>query len=94
MQTVAGPWLVSLPTLVTGALFALVSLAAAEAGLIAGSPLPLPAMLNRAVLVAAAFLCGAILGMIRERSLSIWPAWGLLLGGCVLRLLVGVWFAS
>jgi hypothetical protein len=73
VQRVGGPWFVSGPSVVSALLYALTLLALSPYW-IAGPALPVPEGVHPAWLVAAGgLLAGLALGVLRERSLSIWP---------------------
>ncbi len=92
VQTVDGRWFLSRPVLAAGVLFALATTAAAALGLIAAASfLQLPFLARWGLLAAAALLAGLALGMIRERSLSVWPGAAALAAGGILRLALELW---
>ena len=83
VQRVDGPWTLSRAVSVSSFLYAIVYIAAAMAWHIAGAePFPLGPLALAAIAVSG-LAGGVALGMIRERSLSIWPGVGAqLLGAC------------
>ncbi len=87
VQTVRSRWFISLPALASAVLYTAVTTLACLI-LTAGPSLPLAPPWGLLALVAGAFLCGLSVAMIRERSLSLWPAVGALAAGCVVRLIV------
>jgi hypothetical protein len=94
VQTVRGRWFLSRPVLAAGVLYALLTSGAAALELwIAAAPalLPLPATARFSLMAAAALAVGLCLGMIRERSLSLWSGAAALAAGGILRLAVELW---
>ena len=95
VQSVAGPWFVSRPVWASSVLYALATLACAQF-LIAGPPpvIELSAAARLSLCGAAALLAGIALGMLRERSVSVWPAAvAAALGGSA-RVAVELWLGS
>lgn len=90
-QSVRGPWFVSRAAWFSGVFFALAMVLLSHFWL-AGSPLPIEALGQRTAIALGALTLGMAAAMVRERSLSVWPAIGLLFAGAVTRLLVGIWF--
>jgi hypothetical protein len=90
IQTVGGPWFVSRPAWFVGALYAVVTWTASYFGVVAGQPWALAAPWEGLTVAFGALLAGVALAMMRERSLSIWPAVGSLAVGCVVRILIDV----
>jgi len=73
VQAVAGKWFVSVPTLVSAALCGLVSLTALGAGMLSLPFTVGSVWIETAMVLVGGLLSGLTLGMIRERSLSLWP---------------------
>lgn len=93
LSTPGSRWFVSRPTLVSGllhpafvALFMVLWLPAPA--------LPLEPALQWTVIVVAALVCGLGLGLVRERSLSLWPGVALLVAGALLRRLIEPWLLA
>ncbi len=95
VQTVSGRWFVSRPVVAAAVLYALATVAAAQV-LIGGAP-DLPRLGAGAAELGlcgvAALVAGIGLGMIRERSLSLWPAVGAAIAGGAVRFAVEIWLA-
>ncbi len=95
VQSVAGRWFVSRPVWAAAILYALATLAAAQ--LVIDGPPPLIELSTAARLGlcgAAALLAGLALGMIRERSVSVWPAAVAAALGGVARVGVDLWLGA
>ncbi len=102
VQAVGGRWFVSRPVLASAVLYALATAIACRS-LIAGPP-ALPPPLDVAAQFgaagrlglggAAALVAGIALGMIRERSLSIWPAVAAAVAGGAARVAIEIWYGS
>ncbi|MFT5442199.1 MAG: hypothetical protein ACI8W3_001241 [Myxococcota bacterium] len=76
IQRVAGPWMLSRAASVSTFLYMVVYIAAALSWNITdATPFPMGA-LDVGIVAAAALVGGAALAMIRERSMSLWPAIG------------------
>ncbi len=90
VQTVRGRWLVSWPTLASALLYAGTSLAVAKIW-VDNTPVWVELAPRWAQLGLAALLVGVAQGMIRERSLSIWPGVVAAVAGGFLRLGLRVW---
>lgn len=88
VQRVGGRWFMSRPAWAVGALFSAVTSLASWFGVIAPLPWELPAAAELPVVAGVSFVTGTALAMIRERSLSLWPAAAALAGGCVVRALL------
>ncbi len=73
VQRVAGRWFVSVPTLVSSALCAVVAAAAFGAGMLRLPIATGSAWVAMVLVIVGGLLSGVSLGMIRERSLSLWP---------------------
>ncbi len=73
VQRVAGRWFVSVPTLVSSAVCAVVAAAALGAGMLRLPFSTGSAWTAMALVIVGGLLSGLTLGMIRERSLSLWP---------------------
>lgn len=86
VQSVQGRWLLSRPTVATALLFAAMTTIFAWQGWISGCPLDLPSQPDLGAVAGGALLAGLALGMIRERSLSVWPCFGVMALGGILRL--------
>ncbi|MCP3956258.1 MAG: hypothetical protein GY719_00210 [bacterium] len=93
VQTVAGRWFVSVPNLASSALYAFAT-AVATWRWIAGPPLGLAHLQQLALWAAAAFLAGLALGMIRERSLSVWPGVGAAILGGAVRVAIEIFYLT
>lgn len=76
VQQVNGPWFVSPLAFITAILYALSTFAAHEFNLI-HHPLQPEMYGEDAMIFGGAFIAGIALGMIRERTLSIWPGFAL-----------------
>lgn len=87
VQTVGGRWFVSRPAWAAGSLYALVTWAGVYWGLSAGPPWSLDVLPENVVVVTAGLSVGVALAVMRERSLSIWPAVICLMAGVAARLL-------
>jgi hypothetical protein len=75
VQQVGGAWFVSRPIWTSAALYGIAT-AAVASPLLAASPLRLPRLVpaqEPLLLLGSALLCGMALGMMRERSKSLWP---------------------
>lgn len=94
VQEVRGRWFVSRPTLASALLYALVTAVATQLWLaappVAAHP-TLTAAVHWGLPAAGALVAGLALGMIRERSLSVWPGFAALALGGVARLLLEIW---
>ncbi len=93
VQAVQGSWFLSPPVVAAGVLYALLTLAVAAIQLWIASVLALDAPLAArwGLMGAGALVAGLALGMIRERSLSLWPGAAALAAGGLLRLAVELW---
>ncbi len=91
VQNVGGRWFLSRPAVISAGLYALMTWIASQ-GLIAPS-LPWPASFvgGWASLLVGAMLAGVALGMIRERSLSVWVAFAVQALAGLLRLGLELW---
>ena len=94
VQSIGGKWFVSRPALACGALYAAVTWTAAWAGVIDGVYWPLTELWKGVSIGAGAFVVGVVAAMMRERSLSLWPAIGALTAGAVVKTLVEVFFPA
>lgn len=89
VQSVGGPWFVSRPTLTTAVLYALVTAGVVALGVWIAPPLfSLPGVGAWGPAALLALLSGLALGMIRERSLSVWPGALAAASGGFLKLLL------
>jgi hypothetical protein len=91
VQSVKGRWFLSRPALASGVLYALMTLLVTHVWI---APLPeamLSAPARQGWTAAGALLAGLALGMIRERSLSVWPGAAALAVGSGARLLLELW---
>lgn len=91
VQVVKGRWFLSRPALISGLLYAAATVVFSWRGWIAGTPVVTAFPLHLGICVLGALVVGLALGMVRERSLSIWPAAALLATGGLIRLVVEVW---
>ncbi|MEM7354858.1 MAG: hypothetical protein AAF657_28880 [Acidobacteriota bacterium] len=89
VQTVGSRWFVSGPVLAQAGLYALATVAASRYW-IAGPPFALDGVEQMAATGGAALVVGIALGMIRERTLSVWPAALAALLGALVRIGVEV----
>ena len=89
VQTVGSRWFISAPAATAGALYALATAVVSRLW-IAGPPdfMPTPEM---GVIAIAALVVGVALGMIRERTLSVWPAVGVAVVGGAVRVAIEIW---
>lgn len=92
VQTVRGRWFLSWPAAVSGALYAGVTLLSLWLLTRPPTSLGLAAPWPWVIAGIGALLCGLAAAMMRERSLSIWPAVVGFATGCVARLLVDLYF--
>ncbi len=77
VQRVGGPWFVSQPNWISALLFGLITVAASLFWVLA-EPIPMLAAVEEFSLVfGASVIAGLVLGVIRERSLSVWPCIGI-----------------
>ncbi len=93
VQSPGGRWFVSSPVWASALLYAAATVVAAR-GVIARPPplLELDFAADLALCAAVALLAGIALGMIRERSLSLWPAFVAAVAGGAARVAVEVWY--
>lgn len=89
VQSVAGRWFLSGPVLASAALYALLTAAASHVWL-SGPPADFATVARMSTVGAGALAAGIALGMIRERSLSVWPAVAAALAGGIVRLAIEV----
>lgn len=87
VQTVGSRWFVSNPVWAAALLYALATAAASRLW-IAGPPLTLGTPEELGWTAGAALVVGVALGMIRERTLSLWPAAGAAIAGGLARVAV------
>ena len=87
VQTTGSRWFVSSPVLASAVLYSLATVAASRFW-IAGPPLAVGIVEGLALTGVAALLVGIALGMIRERTLSLWPAVGAAITGGIARVAV------
>ena len=102
VQSAGGRWFLSRPVVASAVLYALTTVIASKS-LIAGPPAlpPVLSLVESLGTVAqfglcgiAALLTGFALGMIRERSLSIWPAVAAAVAGGAFRVAIEIWYGS
>jgi len=89
VQSVAGRWFVSGPVLAAAALYALATVALSHVW-VGGPPLDLDAGMRLARIGGGALAAGVALGMIRERSLSLWPGAAAAAAGAAARVAVEI----
>jgi hypothetical protein len=89
VQRVRGRWFLSRPVIAAAGLYAFVTAAAVELRVWIAPPVHLiPGLGAWGTAAVAAFVAGLGLGVMRERSLSIWPGVAALLAGGLLRVLM------
>ncbi len=86
-QSVGGRWFLSRAAFVSALLYSLVTVVASGAWIGATPPGPLDPSQKLGLVAAGSLITGVSLGMIRERSLSLWP-------GVFLQMLGGVFCAA
>ncbi len=95
VQSAGGRWFVSHPVWASAVFYALATVAASRSVIAAPPPLlDAGAAANFGLCAAAALVTGIGLGMIRERSLSLWPAFAAAVAGGAARVAVEVWLGS
>ena len=93
-QSVAGRWFVSRASVVSGVLYAGVTVGASLSWIRASAPDPLDGVEKLLLVAAGALLAGSSLAMIRERSLSLWPGVALQTLGGVLCTAFWLWLSA
>jgi len=91
VQVVNGRWFISRPAWVSGLLYAIATSIFSWRGWIAGTPLTEGLLQGLGICTVGALIVGLALSVVRERSLSIWPAVVLLGTGGLVRFLVEIW---
>lgn len=93
LSTPGASWFVSRPSLVAAFAHAVIVPLACAAWL-APIPWPLTPWMQWPITAATAVVCGLLLGLVRERSLSLWPCVLLLFLGAVARWLIEPWLLA